>query len=454
MNLCGIVFSPNVQLRDLYEVNLRAYLNAELLIVESDDEFLACLRKHKKDLKFILYFASDFHQQPKDTLSHLDLLIEKELNRSLVRIMLGHYEHELPEGFLHYERAYDLKSVIRKLAGLYSISAEQMAALKVEDYFAVPTSLIVWCQKAEFELFSKNDRGEFISLLGPGQDIQSMENLAQLSTLKTIYVEKAKRLKLVSMTSEFILSEFEKEDLSQREKTSLASQAQQVLIDKMFEKNEINDEMKQISDLCIKASRDVLKENPQLKELFKLIFQSKEDYLYSHGILASFFARHVIDHMNWGNEEQKDKVTFAFFFHDLYLAPILNNYPDITNEEDLIFDERLSDKEKEEVLDHALKASEFIKKYPKCPIGVDQIILQHHGTRSGKGFSQSFSNDISPLAKVMAISEDAASHAFKRKKANLKPLVNKESLETLLREKYRPDTYQKLIDSLMQGDFH
>ena len=62
-------------------------------------------------------------------------------------------------------------------------------------------------------------------------------------------------------------------------------------------------------------------------------------------------------------------------------------------------------------------AGELVRSFKQIPIGSDMIITQHHGVNSGKGFAMQFRDDISPLSKVLMVSEEMAHNIFKLKQS-------------------------------------
>ena len=91
-------------------------------------------------------------------------------------------------------------------------------------------------------------------------------------------------------------------------------------------------------------------------------------------------------------------------------------------------------------------ASEMVKSFPRCPMGADAIILQHHGTSNGMGFAMEYKDDISPLAKVLIVSE-----AFVDELVEIRDNAQKVNLEEIiekLRLKFTKHTYKKIINCL------
>ncbi|MCR9206311.1 MAG: hypothetical protein NXH75_17145, partial [Halobacteriovoraceae bacterium] len=99
------------------------------------------------------------------------------------------------------------------------------------------------------------------------------------------------------------------------------------------------------------------------------------------------------------------------------------------------------------VINHARLASEMVKTFPRCPMGADAIILQHHGTTNGMGFTLDYKDDISPLAKVLIIAEAFVEELIKEKNKGAIP-PNIDMIIEVLRSRFTKHTYKKIINCL------
>src|SRR5690606_19620829 len=109
--------------------------------------------------------------------------------------------------------------------------------------------------------------------------------------------------------------------------------------------------------------------------------------------------------------------------------------------------------DKKIVIEHAYLASSTLKTYPRCPMGADMIITQHHGMTNGQGFAVHFKDDISPLSKVIIVAVDITQSVISRLRRVEKDLLFKEELIPRLRERYKNHTYQKIIDAFEKVSF-
>ena len=182
-----------------------------------------------------------------------------------------------------------------------------------------------------------------------------------------------------------------------------------------------------------------------------MLLENKGDFAYKHSVLATYLACGIIKNISWGSQEQQNKVSFALFFHDIYLVPLFKKYPDCANEEDFLFRSDVSEEEKTIVLEHAMLAGRLVKTFPRCPMGADMIITQHHGMTNGQGFAVNYKDDISPLSKIIIIAEDIATDILARLKAgDAKKIADNDSYLERLRERYKNHTYKKIIEAFRE----
>jgi HD-GYP domain-containing protein (c-di-GMP phosphodiesterase class II) len=224
-----------------------------------------------------------------------------------------------------------------------------------------------------------------------------------------------------------------------------------IVAEEIFENPEVSGAVAEISLACIESINQVVKEVPRTKNLLAMLVSNQSSYVYKHGILTTYISSEIIKHVSWGSKEQTEKVAFALFFHDIYLTPVYNKYPDAISEEDLLFRDDVSEEDKQTVLDHAKLAGQLVKTFPRCPLGADMIITQHHGMTSGQGFAVNFKDDISPLSKIIIVAEDIASGMLQDlKDGDKKAALNTESISNRLNERYKNHTYKKIIEAFKE----
>lgn len=443
----ALLISDNQTLNNLYAVNLNAYVainvkiltdyskGFELLINNPIFDVVICLdnKKHREKIIEIMTLA-------------------KELESPIPVILLGTTTEVCEEKFITIPNQYSIKEVVRSVANFLHISAKDMANKEVPKYFPIPVSFLQSLDNSSCDIFYRNETSPFVYdyfvIINKDQKLEDSINKLTSEGTDFLYVESKSRLNFINATSSYILAELNNEDVSAIDKVKMLSHGFEFVGDQLMEHPQAIDEIKEISNVCIKTITSVVNEIPKLSTLLSTLLSSKGEYVYIHTVLATFIANHIIDNMDWGSKEQKEKVAYVLFFHDIFLVTIFKKYPHLYKEEDMLFSPELSDHEKNIVLEHAKMAGELVCTFKSIPIGADMLITQHHGATSGKGFALTFKDDISPISKVTLIAEELAYHLFMLRKQGKKFSENKAQVIAEIKDKFKNHTYQKIIKTI------
>jgi len=347
---------------------------------------------------------------------------------------------------------YDIQKILRTIAKVQNITAKDMAQKKVPEYFPVPISFLNHIKTINYNVFIQgSDEGSYFPILEAGAQVSlNLEDL-KAKDVKKLYIKSQDRLKFINDSSMMMVKELSRKDISNSEKVTITKRAQGVIAANLFDSEEMSSELADISNQCVEAIDQVVSDTPKLKSLLNSLKSNESGYVYKHGIVATFIANKLMKEISWGSEEAAKKITFAFFFHDIFLVNLYEKYSGVLSEEDLLFNGEITDEDKEIVLKHAKMARDLVTTFPRAPMGVDAIIRQHHGMRNGIGFSPEFKDDVSPLSKLMIISEEIAGCAletFEKDKQKIK--INKEKMIDQLKQKYSFHSYKKIIDAFAQ----
>jgi hypothetical protein len=163
-------------------------------------------------------------------------------------------------------------------------------------------------------------------------------------------------------------------------------------------------------------------------------------------MLCAYVASYIVKKVPWGGETHIDKINFVLFFHDIALVPVFEKYPNSYSEEEMLFIESISEEDKNLILNHARISAELVTGLKKCPIGADLMIKQHHGISNGVGFATEYRDDISPLSKIIIISEAFIEEFMVFKNKN--EAINIDLILEKLNDRFPKHTYKKIIETL------
>lgn len=446
-----ILVSNNDVVNSMYEVNFRAYVAADLVVCDS----VNCLLKRGEDLSdfkvFIIFIEL---LMVKDYKMELENFLTKN-NINIPVIILG----ETSTPFLNsivIKNKYNIKAVLQTLAKILNVTAQEMASLKVAKYFPIPLNLFSQINEINCDVFLKIENSaekngcDYDLVLEKGCALTGFYNQMVKKKINHLYIDSSERLRFINLASKLVIDELDRKDLKISDRIELSAQGMAIVADEIFENNAISAEVAEISKKCIASISTVIKKVPTVKSLLKMLLDGQNDYCYRHSVLNSFIASKIIDKMSWGTPEQTEKVTFALFFHDLYLVPLYKKYSNISSEEDLLFMNEVTDEDKQTVLDHAKLASQLIKTFPRCPMGADQVLIQHHGMANGQGFAINFKDDISPLAKIIIIAEEISVGLITSVEKGEQLVIDQKLIANQLFDKYKNHTYKKIIKAFLE----
>jgi CheY-like chemotaxis protein len=450
----ALIISDNEVLNDLYTVNLEVYTGTNVTVKRNCDEAIQLLEHNPNfDVIISLCMLEDI-DSGSIIFQHL---IENENSTPL--IVVGK-KSDVPTEVPQVAGCYDIKTLIRTVAKVLEISAQDMADKTVPSYYPIPIKLFYNIQKVPCDTFLKVKKtmteSEYLEILAKGDSPSNSIKKYIDEGVHFLYVDSSRRLEIINLASQCILQELSSlsdPGVSDEKKVEVIEQGIEIVADRLFTEQTVNEEVIEISKTCMKSIRDVVDNNPKLKNILKLLATNRASYLYSHSIIATYVATHIVKTISWGGDSHIDKINFVFFFHDMFLSPIYNKYPELKYEEEALFSSNLDENEKEVILNHAKMAADALADYPRLPMGADQIILQHHGMTNGQGFAVNFKDDISPLAKVMIIAEGFTEELLRTLEDTTEEKLTKKEIIKALHVKFPRHTYKKIIETLSELKF-
>ncbi len=131
---------------------------------------------------------------------------------------------------------------------------------------------------------------------------------------------------------------------------------------------------------------------------------SRQNFQFRFVELTSFLASQMVECLDEKRIMENVKtIVFCAFFCDIALKEA--EFLELRSEESL---KDLWPADRDEILVHALRASEIVSRYKNAPKGADEIIRQHHGSLDGKGFPDVCREGVSPMAKCLIASHELA----------------------------------------------
>lgn len=443
----GLLVSDHTLINDLYAFNLKAYVDLGLTIKENLEEALKIIELGAHGDIIITLSQVEGEDAGQKILS---LLEEKGIQCPLVMVGEKSTAAHNPQ-VKTLPANLNIPLMVKSCAEILGVTAQAMAEKPVPDFYPVPLSLLETFPDAPCEVYARlamtNQPSDFAKILDTGSPLARKINSYKESGVNQLFIPSELRLKIVNQASAVVSRILDNPNLEEGERIKATEQGYEIVAGLLGEAEEVTPEVIEISKKCMESVKKVIKDVPKLKNLLLSMLENKTGYLYLHSVMGTYISKHIISQISWGSDEHAEKLSFVFFFHDIFLSPVFARHPELQFEEDMVFNDSLGDKEKEVIINHARLASEMVKTFPRCPMGADAIILQHHGTTNGMGFTLDFKDDISPLAKVLIISEAFVEELIKEKNKGVIPPNIDHIIETL-RARFTKHTYKKIINCL------
>lgn len=441
----ALLISNNEVLNDLYALNLEVYVGTNVTVKSSLDEALKLLELNPNFNIIITLALID----GRDAGLELFKFCQKSGNEAPLVVIGGQSEVAKAEVSV-LPASFNVRALVRTVAKVLGITAKDMMESSVPDYYPVPTKLFYSMHRLPCQVYYRvrknKTESDYILIGRKDESLESGVRKYIDEGVTSLYVDKMFRLEFINAASIMIINRLETENLDLEEKIEVTEQGIEIVADSLFTDKKVSAEVINISKACIQSISEVIAANHRLKNLLSSLVANKTRYAYTHSILATYVSNHIIGNISWGGESHAEKISFVLFFHDIFLIPLYNKYPELKYEEDLLFNDKLSDKEKEIVLSHAKLAGQVVQDFPRCPMGADVLITQHHGMTSGEGFAVKYKDDISPLAKVIIVAEGFVEEMMKQ--VDEKNSYNIDEIMATLKKRFNRHTYIKIIETL------
>lgn len=429
-----LLVENNNDLESFYSLNLQTWVGAKVLAkkeakfsfkaLDENPEIACIITKARNGLEKSAEAISEYLQK---TQKNIPLII---IGKSTVQT----------ENAIHLASGLDVKPLVQNVAKAIGVTAQDMAKLQVPEYFPIAINYFFALKRSVTDIYEEdiNNPGSYLKKINAYEEFNQDVIKDYISEgVGNLFVQKNDRLKFVANVTHELVARIDEKDLNDNEQIAAAEMGQKLLGHKLA-KIGITEETTKLANKQMKMMANNAKKYPKMGKLLKRLMANKSGYLFKHGQILTYICNHMMDNIDWGNEDQKKKISFVAFFHDIMLEN--DEQAMIHSEADLKHSNLAPDK-RDLVSKHAQLAAELVQKYPHAPMGADQIIRQHHGIAHGIGFSETYGGNLSPMSIVFILSEGLADHII-RAGADLQyPAVIER-----MREKYPTQRFQKIID--------
>jgi HD-GYP domain-containing protein (c-di-GMP phosphodiesterase class II) len=438
-----LLVENNPKIESFYMLNLSTWLGLEVVTKKKAEFALKFLETDAQNIKLII--VRSVIEKADSARAIMEHLLKRGLEIPVIVIGPG---KEIPGCFAFVPNSLHLKILIQGAARALNITAKDMSAKVVPEFFPIPINYFKDIKRSVCPVYSQNidNADQYTQRIEKLTDFdESIINSMVQEGVTHLYVKKLDRLAFVNNVTNELITTLEGKDLSVDEEMTAADKSIELLSKKLLSIG-INDETIKLANKNLEVMRRTARNNPKISKLLERLISNKTSYLFKHTQILSYICLHIVKNIDWGNPEQEDKVSFIAFFHDIVLE---------TDEQAKIKSSlelkkaNFEPAEKAFVEKHAQLAAEFVTKFPHAPMGADQIIRQHHGTLNGVGFSEHYGNNVSPVAVVFIVAEEFTRIILERETG---PFDRAEMLREL-KEEFPTSRFQKVIEILQSITF-
>lgn len=429
-----LIVENNLQLQSFYAINLHTWVGTHCISKSEAKLAMQYLMENAGHIDLIITKASIGTERSAEAI--FKYLLDKALSIPLLVIGDGPLASN---GVTHIFSALAIKDIIQHSAKALKVTAKEMAALSVPEFFEIPIQNFFLLKESICDIYTM-EGNTYTPYLNATQEIHK-NNLKKMSEAGTrfLFVRKNDRLKFVTNMNEEIAAQLNLNELNTDEQISAVEMSQNLLHTRI-KRLGITDETIDLAKRNLKFMAKTANKSPKLKHLLARLIKNKTGYQFQHSQLLMFVATHLMNQMDWVTDEQRKKLQFMAFFHDITLE---NSEMARIHTSEALRASSFTDKEKEEIKKHAQASAVLATQYPGAPAGVDQIIKQHHGMLNGVGFSEHYSQNISPMAIVFILSEDFVDELIQTGKDFSVAIKISQ-----MRERYTTQRFKKIIDAL------
>lgn len=390
-----ILIEDNKNLRDILAMNLQTFCGADVIPRGSAEEAIELLRILPGVPLVITREKIGSEETAKDIYQFI-----KEEDYQIEMIVFGKFA--MDEKIAVVSNDSNWNQAIEHAARILGVSKETLEQRAVPDYIPVPISHFYNLESSCCDVFIriKKAPGEFQFIKRIHALDQFQRDIIQKYAnqgLKNFYIPKDEMENFTNFMSN---------QLFQRMEDIISVQPLEAQIKVLGETFQIaakeiqrlgfTTATIQLTEGVIKGMLKVSGESKQTNQLLAKLINAKDNYMYQHCHMTSLVASQILRNLKKDDEELHSKMAYGAFFKDITLT----DYPDLarisTYEE--LENADLTDETWDKVFSHALDSAILIRNNPEAPIGVDEIIKNHHGSTNGKGFS---------TQKVQKLTEDS-----------------------------------------------
>jgi hypothetical protein len=276
-------------------------------------------------------------------------------------------------------------------------------------------------------------------------DRQTVEQYAG-SGVKDLYVHRSQHNKTLDSLNHQLITKYRLRNMPDIDKMLLNSDSYHIVLD-LFRNQEINNYTAELISESLKTMKNLVRLPDAMSIYFSSLKERKISYSYAHCHLTCLLINNIVGGFSWNTKDTKDIVVYLSYFHDLALHNdrLVRAHHYYSQEED-----KLSEEDKAIIQKHADTAAKISGKILHTAFDLASLVREHHGLKTGIGFTELLSTNISPLCMVMIVVEEFVTCYLDVTEIGLQEIarVDLENIFVALEDKYSMSTYLETVKSL------
>lgn len=299
----------------------------------------------------------------------------------------------------------EVKPMLQTAAKLLGITAKQMVSKKRADTYEIAPEFLNMLFTFPCDIFTDGGKG-LEKVFTAGDTVPRAKVTKLVKDSRPLVVDAYQRLKLANAVTEQAAKATEdltsEPGLGTEKKMSLLS-ASLDMVASQFQNAGMDEETIKLANASIKAVEKIAESTSSVGNLVKQLLETQGGYRYAHCQLITFLGFHVIKMMNWWGDDQRSILSQAAFYHDISLT---SDEQAMVRNAKMLGDLAGNDPQLSELLNsHPQLAARELQNSPEIQPEVVRVVIQHHGSPLGKGFSYDIAK-LDPIAKTFILSEE------------------------------------------------
>jgi len=421
----------------VYQLNLSVYLDARVVFVSSLKELSGAMAG-PEGVQLAIVRADFKGRNIADQVA--DLLLPK----GIPVISLGGKERD---GVIAVEDGI-VKPMLQAAAKILGVTPQKMVEKTRPDLYEIAPEFLQMLFTAPCKIFKRN--GEKLEKIFGTDDIISREKVKPyVSSREPLVIDAFHRLRLANAVTEQNLNaakDLASPNVSEEKKMTILSSSLD-MVAAQFKNAGMDVETVELANSSIKAISKIAESATNVGSLVKQLLAAEGGYRYAHSQLLTFLGFHVIKMMGWWGDDQRTIISQAAFYHDISLSS--DTEAKFRSAESLKAGGITDPQVLETILTHAQLSARELQSVPDILPEVVRVVLSHHGSPIGKGFSTDISK-LDNLSRAFYLSEEWADYLMALSESDQVPDNSARIAE--LKNLYKDDLNQQIIETFRYLD--